>query len=80
MRTISLKMPEADLRRIPARNRSGFVREAIREKLERDAVKRWRPKTGAGRKLLALSEKFEGERLDQASIADELRLRRGGLA
>jgi Arc/MetJ-type ribon-helix-helix transcriptional regulator len=80
MRTISLKMPDEDLRRIPSRNRSLFVREAIQEKLEREGAKGWKPKNARGRKMLALSNKFDGDRVDQTSIAEELRLRRGGLA
>ena len=34
----------------------------------------------ARRKLLALSDRFEGERLDAEAIAEELRQRRGGLS
>jgi len=40
----------------------------------------WKPETSWGRRLLAMSEKFEGERLDQAGICEEVRLRHGGLA
>lgn len=56
------------------------MREAIKEKLQREAKKKWRPATEKGRKLLELSNRFEGDRLDQESIAEEVRLRRGGLA
>jgi Arc/MetJ-type ribon-helix-helix transcriptional regulator len=80
MRIISLKLPVEDLRRIRDRNRSEFIRGAVREKLEREAGRKWRPRTPAGRKLLGLSEKFDGHRLDQSAIAEEIRQRRGGLA
>ncbi|MHB8520299.1 MAG: ribbon-helix-helix domain-containing protein [Limisphaerales bacterium] len=80
MRTISLKIPPEDLRRIRDRNRSEFIRGAVREKLEREGARQWRPRTATGRKLLALSEKFDGDRLDQSAITEEIRQRRGGLA
>lgn len=56
------------------------MRAAVREKLERQEGPGWKPKTALGKKLLALSNKFEGERLDATAIADEIRQRRGGLA
>ena len=68
------------MRRIPAKNRSEFFRAAVREKLERQESPRWKPNTAFGRKLLALSNKYKGERLDAAAITDEIRQRRGGLA
>lgn len=80
MRIVSLQIEEEDLRRIPARNRSEFMRAAIKEKLQRESEPKWRPKTGKGRKLLDLSNRFGGDRVDQAAIGEELRRRRGGLA
>jgi len=79
MTTVSFKLPAADLKRIPAKNRDKFLRAAVREKLERQEG-RWKPKTAFGRKLLALSNKYKGKRLDAAAITDEIRQRRGGFS
>ena len=78
-----MKTPLSDLRRIPEPNRSEFIRSAVSEKLVRQPVLGWKPKTAIGRKFLALREKFirsGGELLDSEGIADELKQRRGGLA
>ncbi len=78
-----MKTPLSDLRRIPEPNRSEFIRSAVSEKLARQPVLGWKPKTAIGRKFLALREKFirsGGELLDSEGIADELKQRRGGLA
>jgi Arc/MetJ-type ribon-helix-helix transcriptional regulator len=77
--TVSFKLAKRDLQRIPSRNRSEFIRAAVQEKLSRQKSG-WKPKTALAKKLLALSEKFKGERLDAAGIAEEIRQRRGGLA
>jgi Arc/MetJ-type ribon-helix-helix transcriptional regulator len=79
LQTVSVKLPLKDLRRIPTANRSEFIRDAIREKLEKQATEQWKPKTALARKLKVLSDKFQGERLDAEGIARELRDRRGGL-
>ena len=82
--TVSFKLPTSDLQRIPARNRSEFYREAIREKLERQSAKsNWKPKTAAAKKMAALRARYianGGELLDTDGIAAEIRERRGGLA
>jgi hypothetical protein len=81
-KVLSVRLPLADVRRIPG-NRSKFVRHAVAEKLERESLTAWRPKTATGRKLLKLREQFlakGGELLDAEGIANELRQRRGGLA
>lgn len=81
LKVVSVKLPRSDVRRIPG-NRSEFVREAVAEKLARESRPAWRPKTAAGRKLLALRNQFVaqgGELLDADGIAAELRQRRGGL-
>lgn len=82
--TVSFKLPASDLRRIPARNRSRFYREAIHNELERMAGKaQWTPKTAAGRRMLELRNRYVargGELLAADGIAAELRQRRGGLA
>jgi len=80
---VTVKLPRADLRRIPAENRSEFIREAVSEKLAKLGASAWKPKTEIGRKLSALRQKFVdsgGELLDAEGIATELRERRGGLA
>jgi Arc/MetJ-type ribon-helix-helix transcriptional regulator len=78
---ITVKLPAEDVRLIPSDNRSEFVREAVREKLERSASgKTWKPKTALGRKLKRLREKYVasgGELLDAEGIARELRERSG---
>jgi Arc/MetJ-type ribon-helix-helix transcriptional regulator len=82
LRTISVKLPAQDLRRIPARNRSAFIREAVREKLGREE-KVWNPKTQFGRKLLAMREAYVakgGKLLTAEEIAAEIRENRGSMA
>ena len=80
--TISITLTPDELRRIPARKRSAFIREAVREKLAR-LGKGWKPKTEFGMKLLAMREAYiagGGELLTQEEIAAEIRQRRGKLA
>ena len=83
LQAVTVKLPWADLRRIPGKNRSNFIRSAIAEKLAREGDMAWKPKTETGRKFMALRSRFirsGGELLDSAGISEELRLRRGGLA
>jgi Arc/MetJ-type ribon-helix-helix transcriptional regulator len=83
LQAVTVKIPLSDLRRIREPNRSEFIRAAVSEKLARQPVSGWKPKTATGRKLLALREKYlraGGELLDSEGIAEELRQRRGGLA
>ena len=82
-KTVSVKMPVKVLRRIPSENVSDFIRQAVTEKLLRLDKPEWTPKTAHGKRLLALSRKFEkagGKLLEAGEIADEIRQRRGGLA
>jgi Arc/MetJ-type ribon-helix-helix transcriptional regulator len=82
LRTISVKLPAEDVRRIPARNRSAFIREAVREKLARQE-KAWKPKTRFGRKLVGLREAYiakGGKLLTAEEIAAEIRENRGAMA
>jgi hypothetical protein len=80
LKVITVKLPKSELRRIPpGKTRSAFIRAAVSEKLAREQATGWKPKTPLGRKLLALSDRFEGERLDTDGIAAELRDRRGGI-
>jgi hypothetical protein len=77
LEVVTVKLPRSDLRRFPGgETRSEFIRAAVSEKLARLDRPQWKPKTALGRKLLRLSERFEGERLDAAAIAHELRERR----
>lgn len=83
MTTVSFKLSTEDLKRIPVKNRSAFLRAAVREKLERHASSRWKPKTAFGKKLLALREQdvaSGGKLLFLEEIREEIRERRGGLA
>jgi Arc/MetJ-type ribon-helix-helix transcriptional regulator len=82
LKVLSVKLPLSHVRRIPG-NRSEFVRQAVAEKLAREASPAWKPKTTTGRKLLKLRTQFlaqGGELLDADGIAEELRQRRGGLS
>lgn len=83
-KTVSVKMPEEVLRRIPSDNVSEFIRDAVNEKLARhDESSDWKPKTPYGRRLLALRQEFiksGGKLLSPEEISEELRQRRGGLA
>lgn len=82
MTTISVKLPDEILRRIPARNRSHFIRAAILEKLEERAPE-WKPASAFARKLAGLRARHEasGARLLSAEeVAGEVRQRRGSLA
>ena len=83
LQAVTVKIPVSDLMRIAESNRSEFIREAVSEKLARQAAPVWKPRTETGRKLLALREQFiktGGELLDTEGITEELRARRGGLA
>ncbi len=80
LKIVTVKLPKSDLRRMPSgKTRSEFIRAAVSEKLAREGAPGWRPKTDLGRKFLALSDRFEGERLDAKAIGEELRQRRGGV-
>jgi hypothetical protein len=80
MATVSFKLSAADLKRIPAKNREAFLRAAVREKLERQGIYRWKPKTVL--KLQALSEKHitGAKLLSLEEVREEIRERHGGLA
>ncbi len=81
LKVVTVKLPKSDLRRIPrGAPRSEFIRAAVTEKLARLETPARKPRTALGRKLLALSDRFEGERLEPEAIAQEQRERRGGVA
>jgi Arc/MetJ-type ribon-helix-helix transcriptional regulator len=82
LQLVSVKLPASDLRRIRG-NRSDFVRRAVAEKLARETRPGWKPKTGMGRRLLRLRQRYlaeGGTLLDSKEFAQELRERRGGIA
>jgi Arc/MetJ-type ribon-helix-helix transcriptional regulator len=74
--TISVKLPAGDVRRIPTRNRSAFIREAVKEKLDRQQ-KQWKPKTAFGKKLMVMSQRYQGKPLTVEEVNAELRERSG---
>ncbi|MBM3883366.1 MAG: hypothetical protein FJ387_27270 [Verrucomicrobia bacterium] len=83
--TVSVKIPPGILERIPraGQGRSGFIRQALEEKLARQAPARWKPTTRRGRRLAALLERGRAERfplLGEEALRRELRERRGRLA
>jgi hypothetical protein len=79
LKTVSVKLPAEDIRRIPARNRSAFIRDAVREKIAR-SEKVWEPKTEFGRELVALQKRYKGKLLTPEEIAAEIRENRGSMA
>jgi hypothetical protein len=82
--TVSIKIPARVLDHIPpaGHGRSGFIVQAIEEKLARKKATPWKPTTPRGRRLAALLEKGKRERgpdLTAEELEAELRERRGGL-
>ncbi len=84
MTTVSFKLADADLRRIPARNRSDFFRTAVLEKLAATApAAKKKPERTWVKKMRALRQAHTATGvtlLDADQIAAEIRARRGGLA
>ena len=83
--TVSVKIPARILERIPkaGSGRSGFIVQALQEKLARQKSPAWQPATRRGRRLAALLKEGEGERLpllDNEGLERELRERRGRFA
>jgi hypothetical protein len=79
---VSVKIPERILERIPAagHGRSGFIVEAIEEKIARRNPAHWKPKSKRGRRLAALLERGRTERdplLSNEQAVRELQERRG---
>ena len=80
--TVSVKIPARILERIPApgNGRSGFIVQAIEEKIARREPAQWKPKTARGRRMAGLLEKGRSERrplLSDARMEQELSERRG---
>ena len=81
-RTVSVKIPEQLLERLPkaGQGRSGFILRALQEKLERQASEAWKPTTRRGHRLARLLARGRHERqplLDEEALRRELRERRG---
>lgn len=79
---VSVKIPARLLENIPAagHGRSGFIVQAIEEKIARRKPALWKPKTKRGRRLAALLEKGRAERsplLSDERVQQELNERRG---
>jgi hypothetical protein len=79
---VSVKIPARVLERMPpaGQGRSGFIVQAIEEKIARRKPVEWRPKTERGRRMAALLKKGRAERhplLSNEQIEQELKERRG---
>jgi hypothetical protein len=79
---VSVKIPAQILEKIPAagHGRSGFIVQAIEEKIARRKPSKWKPKTERGRRMAALLKKGRAERiplLSDAELDRELKERRG---
>jgi hypothetical protein len=81
-RIVSVKIPSRILEQIPpaGQGRSGFIVQAIEEKIAKRKPVQWKPKTERGRRMAALLKKGRAERsplLSDAQVDQELRERRG---
>jgi hypothetical protein len=79
---VSVKIPARILEQIPpaGHGRSGFIVQAIEEKIAKRVPVRWTPKTDRGRRMAALLKKGRVERgplLSDAQVEQELKERRG---
>jgi hypothetical protein len=79
---VSVKIPARILEQIPpaGHGRSGFIVQAVEEKIARRKPAQWRPKTERGRRMAALLKKGRAERgprLSDAQVEQELKERRG---
>jgi hypothetical protein len=79
---VSVKIPARILEQIPpaGHGRSGFIVQAVEEKIARRKPAQWRPKTERGRRMAALLKKGRAERsplLSDEHVEQELKERRG---
>jgi hypothetical protein len=79
---VSVKIPSRVLEQIPpaGQGRSGFIVQAIEEKIAKRKPVQWKPKTERGRRMAALLKKGRAERsplLSDAQVEQELSERRG---
>jgi len=76
-----VKLPAGDHSAVCAKsNRSAWVRNAISEKLEREAARPARPRSALGRKLLAARAEYAGSggrALSLEEVRQEVSRRRG---
>ncbi len=79
--SLTIKLPAADHAAVCGKpNRSAWVRNAITEKLEREASRPRRPRTALGRKLLAARAEYArsgGRALSLEEVRQEVERRRG---
>ena len=81
---VSVKIPSRILEQIPpaGHGRSGFIIQAIEEKIAKRKPVQWKPKTERGRRMAALLKEGRNERsplLSDAEVEQELSERRGRL-
>ena len=79
---VSIKIPARILEQIPlaGHGRSGFIVQAIEEKIAKRKTVHWKPATERGRRMAALLKKGRAERsplLADAQVEQELKERRG---
>lgn len=79
---VSVKIPARILEQIPpaGHGRSGFIVQAIEEKIAKRKPADWKPKTERGKRMASLLKKGRAERsplLSDAQVEQELRERRG---
>jgi hypothetical protein len=79
--SLTVKLPPGDHAVVCAKpNRSAWVRNAVSEKLEREATATARPRTALGRKLLAARAEYAragGRALSLEEVCQEVARRRG---
>jgi hypothetical protein len=79
--SLTVKLPPEDHMAVCAKsNRSAWVRNAISEKLDREAARPVRPRSGLGRKLLAARAEYArsgGRALSLKEVREEVARRRG---
>ena len=79
---VSVKIPARILEQMPpaGHGRSGFIVQAIEEKIAKRKPAQWKPRTERGRRMATLLKKGRSERsplLSEAQVEQELKERRG---
>ena len=81
LQSLTVKLPARDHSAVCTKsNRSAWVRNAISEKLEREAAQPVRPRSALGRKLLAARAEYArsgGRALSLEDVRQEVARRRG---
>ncbi len=85
LQVVSVKFPARLLRRIPkaGHGRSGFILQAVEEKISRQSVVEWQPTTARGRRMATIIAQGKSEGVTMESeewLENELRARRGRFA